>query len=76
MRSGSLDPRLSSSTLPPIHANRTLVLCFDGTGDQFDVDNSNIVHLMSLLKKNDSSQQMVYYQVRVNNAGLVHVFAE
>jgi hypothetical protein len=24
--------------IPPEHTNRTLVLCFDGTGDQFDAD--------------------------------------
>ena len=50
--------------IPPEHSNRTLVLCFDGTGDQFDADNSNIVQLVSLLKKGDSKQQLVYYQVR------------
>jgi uncharacterized protein (DUF2235 family) len=49
--------------IPPEHAHRTLVLCFDGTGDQFDADNSNIVQLVSLLKKNDRTKQMVYYQV-------------
>jgi uncharacterized protein (DUF2235 family) len=38
------------------------VLCFDGTGDQFDADNSNIVQFVSLLKKNDPNEQMVYYQ--------------
>jgi len=26
------------SIIPPSHTNRTLVLCFDGTGDQFDAD--------------------------------------
>lgn len=67
-RSVSLDSRKTPPTIPPTHANRTLVLCFDGTGDQFDADNSNIVQLVSLLKKNDTSKQMVYYQVRVNNA--------
>ena len=50
--------------IPPKHPNRTLVLCFDGTGDQFDADNSNIVQLVSLLNKDDTSQQMVYYQAR------------
>ncbi|KAG5351898.1 hypothetical protein C0989_004619 [Termitomyces sp. Mn162] len=48
--------------IPPNHDHRTLVLCFDGTGDQFDSDNSNIVELVSLLKKNDPHKQMVYYQ--------------
>lgn len=43
---------------------RNLVLCFDGTGDQFDDDNSNIVKLFSMLKRDDVKQQLVYYQVR------------
>ena len=52
-------------TIPPDHLGdyRTLVLCFDGTGDQFDADNSNIVQLVALLKKSDRSKQLVYYQV-------------
>jgi len=49
--------------IPPDHTSRTLVLCFDGTGDQFDNDNSNIVQLVTLLKKDDSTKQLVYYQV-------------
>lgn len=57
------------SIIPPTHDNRTLVLCFDGTGDQFDGDNSNIVHFCSLLKKDDRSQQLVYYQVRLGFCG-------
>ena len=73
-KSDSLD-----DVLPPAHDYRTLVLCFDGTGDQFDADvcvdglsllrsspshqNSNIVQFFSMLKKDDPSEQMVYYQV-------------
>jgi len=49
--------------IPPTHAKRTLVVCFDGTGDQFDNDNSNIVQLVALMKKDDRHQQHVYYQV-------------
>jgi uncharacterized protein (DUF2235 family) len=41
------------------------VLCFDGTGDQFDEDNSNIVQFFSMLSKDDPSQQMVYYQAGI-----------
>jgi uncharacterized protein (DUF2235 family) len=52
-------------TVPPEHDARTLVLCFDGTGDQFDADNSNIVQLFSMLKKDDRSKQMVYYQAGI-----------
>jgi len=50
--------------IPPTHAKRTLVVCFDGTGDQFDNDNSNIVQLVALMKKDDRHQQHIYYQVR------------
>ncbi|KAL0577577.1 hypothetical protein V5O48_004409 [Marasmius crinis-equi] len=51
--------------IPPEHPYRTLVLCFDGTGDQFDSDNSNIVEFFKLLKKDDRSKQMVYYQAGI-----------
>jgi Uncharacterized alpha/beta hydrolase domain (DUF2235) len=60
------DPRTATTTPPSRHTkHRTLVLCFDGTGEQFNTDNSNVVQLVSLLKKDDNSQQVVYYQVRV-----------
>ncbi|KAF7314240.1 hypothetical protein MKEN_00896500 [Mycena kentingensis (nom. inval.)] len=52
----------STAYVPPTNNNRCLVLCFDGTGDSFDADNSNIVNLVSALKKDDKSKQMVYYQ--------------
>ncbi|EPQ60078.1 hypothetical protein GLOTRDRAFT_112845 [Gloeophyllum trabeum ATCC 11539] len=48
-----------------MHAARTLILCFDGTGDQFDDDNSNVVQLVSMLKKHDPDEQMVYYQTGI-----------
>ena len=63
-RESTLYPRSTPPVIPPEHEHRTLVLCFDGTGDQFDADNSNIVQLVSLLKKNDRNKQMMYYQVR------------
>lgn len=63
-RQSTLYPRSTPPVIPPEHEHRTLVLCFDGTGDQFDADNSNIVQLVSLLKKNDRNKQMMYYQVR------------
>ncbi|KAJ7720856.1 hypothetical protein DFH07DRAFT_304164 [Mycena maculata] len=52
----------SLPSVPPDNNHRCLILCFDGTGDQFDADNSNIVQLVSALKKNDRTKQMVYYQ--------------
>lgn len=51
-----------TDTIPPVHACRTLVLCFDGTGNQFCDDNSNVLQLFNMLKKEDPSQQVVYYQ--------------
>ena len=63
-REETVDPRQCPPVIPPKHPNRTLILCFDGTGDQFDADNSNVVQLVSLLKKDDSTKQLVYYQVR------------
>ncbi|KAF8812681.1 hypothetical protein BYT27DRAFT_7182384 [Phlegmacium glaucopus] len=51
--------------IPTRHGYRTLVLCFDGTGDQFDTDNSNIVEFFGLLKKDDPSVQLVYYQAGI-----------
>jgi len=28
----------TDNVVPPIHKNRTLIVCFDGTGDKFDND--------------------------------------
>ncbi|KAH8099325.1 hypothetical protein BXZ70DRAFT_943272 [Cristinia sonorae] len=44
---------------------RTLVLCFDGTGDQFDGDNSNVVQFLAMLKKDNNHEQLVYYQAGI-----------
>ncbi|KAF8756833.1 hypothetical protein RHS01_04096 [Rhizoctonia solani] len=55
--------------IPPVDGlalpGRSLVLCFDGTGDQYDHDNSNIVRFVQLLKKDDKKRQMVYYQTGI-----------
>ncbi|KAH7911623.1 hypothetical protein BJ138DRAFT_1006185 [Hygrophoropsis aurantiaca] len=61
----SSDGHPLDTVIPHEHDHRTLVLCFDGTGDQFDGDNSNIVQFFSMLKKDDMSQQMVYYQAGI-----------
>lgn len=54
----------------PLHAEdsitlkrpRTLVLCFDGTSNQFDGTNTNVVKFYALLKKDAFEQQLCYYQ--------------
>ncbi|KAF8868075.1 hypothetical protein CPB84DRAFT_1858548 [Gymnopilus junonius] len=64
-RENTIDPRAVPPVIPPDHPSRTLVVCFDGTGDQFDSDNSNIVQFVSLLKKDDRTKQLVYYQAGI-----------
>ncbi|KAI0675761.1 hypothetical protein C8Q78DRAFT_347430 [Trametes maxima] len=56
-----------TDTIPPYDptAPRTLILCFDGTGNQFDTDNSNVIKFFTLLKKDDRREQMVYYQTGI-----------
>lgn len=73
----SLDTDYKGSVIPPStkerRKHRTLVLCFDGTGDQFDADNSNVVNFFSLLKKGDNKQQLVYYQVELSQLMVSHL---
>ncbi|KAI5998207.1 hypothetical protein EDD15DRAFT_2409048 [Pisolithus albus] len=47
--------------VPPAHDYRTLVLCFDGTGSEFNTMNSNIGQFFTMLKKDSPEHQMVYY---------------
>ncbi|RDX42628.1 hypothetical protein OH76DRAFT_1410973 [Lentinus brumalis] len=77
----------SAATTPPVSTNqpmsgntpeqtpRTLILCFDGTSNQFDGDNTNVVKFYSLLKKDeDFDQQLCYYQPGIGtyfNPGVV-----
>ncbi|KAJ7615876.1 hypothetical protein FB45DRAFT_757594 [Roridomyces roridus] len=55
----------SSPSVPPTNRHRCLILCFDGTDNQFGADNSNVVQLVSALKKDDCTKQMVYYQTGI-----------
>jgi uncharacterized protein (DUF2235 family) len=57
------DPTEQGST-----GGRTIIVCLDGTGDKFDNDNSNIVHLISALKKDDP-RQVSYYQSGIGTYG-------
>ncbi|KAJ6466639.1 hypothetical protein DFH09DRAFT_1267126 [Mycena vulgaris] len=60
-----------SSDIPPVigsvrkSSGRTLILCFDGTGDSFDDDNSNIVDFFSMLDRDNPEKQLVYYQTGI-----------
>ncbi|KAJ7845389.1 hypothetical protein B0H14DRAFT_2584717 [Mycena olivaceomarginata] len=61
-------PASDTSTVPETTATgRTLVLCFDGTSEQYDgyancAQDTNPVKLFALLKKNDFREQLCYYQ--------------
>ncbi|KDR77767.1 hypothetical protein GALMADRAFT_138826 [Galerina marginata CBS 339.88] len=50
-------------TIPPAFPGRarTLVLCFDGTGDQVGIDNTNVVEIKDMLVVSEE-EQLVYYQ--------------
>ncbi|KAI0998908.1 hypothetical protein K3495_g9288 [Podosphaera aphanis] len=47
-----------------VKTGRTLIICLDGTGDQFDDDNSNVVNFVQCLKKDDP-RQVTYYQTGI-----------
>ncbi|KAJ6479746.1 hypothetical protein C8R45DRAFT_1216250 [Mycena sanguinolenta] len=49
----------------PGSTGRTLILCFDGTGDSFDDDNSNVVEFFSMLDRDSPEKQLVYYQTGI-----------
>ncbi|KAG8740401.1 hypothetical protein FRC11_000280, partial [Ceratobasidium sp. 423] len=51
--------------LKPERSNRSIILCFDGTSNHFSNQNTNVVQLVELLKKDDPAQQLVYYQAGV-----------
>jgi uncharacterized protein (DUF2235 family) len=58
--------------IPPSSERRTLILAFDGTGDQFDDDNSNMVQLVAMLRKSHD-EQLVYYQAGIGTYTIPHV---
>ncbi|KAF9258241.1 hypothetical protein L218DRAFT_877561 [Marasmius fiardii PR-910] len=59
--------------IPEQHDYRTLIICFDGTGDQFDNDNSNVVNFFSMLKKDDPREQLVYYQAGIGTYSIPQI---
>lgn len=49
---------------PPSPDGKTLVLCFDGTANEYDDTNTNVVKLFGFLEK-EHPKQRVYYQVSI-----------
>ena len=56
-------PGPATSHAEEAHKPRTLVLCFDGTADQYSAKVSNVVKLYSILRKDKVHDQLCYYQV-------------
>ncbi|THU90978.1 hypothetical protein K435DRAFT_759709 [Dendrothele bispora CBS 962.96] len=48
------------SPKPRIH-----VLCFDGTSNEYNTENTNVVKFFSLLKKDNFGEQLCYYQAGI-----------
>jgi uncharacterized protein (DUF2235 family) len=61
--SSNSTPAPATSHVEVVRKPRTLVLCFDGTADQYDPTVTNVVKLYSLLKKDKVEDQLTYYQV-------------
>ncbi|TFK40588.1 hypothetical protein BDQ12DRAFT_601197 [Crucibulum laeve] len=55
-----------TTTEPPAvpERRRTLILCFDGTGNKFG-ENSNVVRFFQALKKDNAEEQLGYYQAGI-----------
>ncbi|KAF8651914.1 hypothetical protein AX16_004559 [Volvariella volvacea WC 439] len=54
--------------------SKTLILCFDGTNDQYGPQNTNVIKFYGFLKKSDFTEQMAYYQAGIGtwyNPGVV-----
>ena len=50
---------------------KKLVLCFDGTGNSFNDENTNVVRLFSVLDKDRTDKQLCYYQPGIGTAFFV-----
>ncbi|KAG9089298.1 hypothetical protein FRC06_001632, partial [Ceratobasidium sp. 370] len=55
-------PSTSTAVGSTIGTGRTLILCFDGTSNRYDEENTNVVKFMSLIKLDVPERQLVYYQ--------------
>lgn len=54
--------------------SRNLVVCLDGTDDQFDASNSNVVKLYQMLQRN-TPEQLTYYQTGIGTIAPVGVIS-
>ncbi|KAG9048666.1 hypothetical protein FS837_012294 [Tulasnella sp. UAMH 9824] len=52
---------------------KTIILAFDGTANKFGFRNTNIVRLFSLLEKENSQEQVLYYQPGIASNGGIKI---
>ncbi|VDC07954.1 unnamed protein product [Peniophora sp. CBMAI 1063] len=62
MTSVSVVPPTPKDSLGLVRKPRTIVLCFDGTSNEYGTENTNVVKFYSLLKKDKTDEQICYYQ--------------
>jgi uncharacterized protein (DUF2235 family) len=56
-------PAPAASPVAVASKPRTLVLCFDGTTNEYNNNITNVIKLYSLLRKDKVEEQLCYYQV-------------
>ncbi|KAF9654136.1 hypothetical protein BDM02DRAFT_3106405 [Thelephora ganbajun] len=56
------EPQWTDSVVPPSHKDPTLI-AVPYQQSMMDFQNSNVVQFISLLKKDNKREQMVYYQI-------------
>ena len=74
-------PTIPSNSIPaPVAAPsvvarkpRTLVLCFDGTTNDYDNKVTNVIKLYSILRKDRVEEQLCYYQVSAQFYSFQHL---
>jgi len=68
-------PAVQDATSEAKTDGRTIVLCFDGTGNEFSDNITNVLKLYQLLKKEDDKKQLCYYQTGIGTNSLSPVIA-
>ena len=63
----TVDEAVPSVIPPPIDRARTLVLCFDGTGDQFDADVGTLLHNLRGLYSNPRVFRLTSHRTRMSS---------
>ena len=63
------DQPVHPAPVNPPPAGKNIIICCDGTGDQFGTHNSNVVRLYRTLNLDDENRQVAYYHPGVGTMG-------